>query len=123
LSNGEVKHELLTSSLLPKIIQSTFFSRVPRYIHISILRNGEWTRPKIVSASAQGSIQRQKAWVNQHIKVKSPQTLLVPTVAAEFFSRVPRYIHISILRNGEWTRPKIVSVRPYSTGSRKENVD
>jgi ferredoxin-nitrate reductase len=36
-----------------------------------------------VISSAQGSIQRQKAWVNQHIKVKSPQTLLVPTVAAE----------------------------------------
>ncbi|KAJ5849351.1 Nitrate reductase [Penicillium chrysogenum] len=32
---------------------------------------------------AQGSIQRQRAWVNQHIKVKSPQTLLVPTVAAK----------------------------------------
>lgn len=27
---------------------------------------------------AQTSIQRQKAWVAQHIKVKSPQTLLVP---------------------------------------------
>ncbi|PGH14126.1 hypothetical protein AJ79_03243 [Helicocarpus griseus UAMH5409] len=31
---------------------------------------------------AQGSIQRQKAWVTQHIKVKSPQTLLVPMVEA-----------------------------------------
>jgi hypothetical protein len=27
---------------------------------------------------AQTNVQRQKAWVNQHIKVKSPQTLLVP---------------------------------------------
>ncbi|OKL61558.1 hypothetical protein UA08_03903 [Talaromyces atroroseus] len=32
---------------------------------------------------AQSNIQRQKAWANQHIKVKSPQTLLVPMIAAE----------------------------------------
>ncbi|KAE8137849.1 hypothetical protein BDV38DRAFT_271133 [Aspergillus pseudotamarii] len=30
---------------------------------------------------AQKGIQRQKAWVTQHIKVKSPQTLLVPVAA------------------------------------------
>ncbi|KAE8420222.1 hypothetical protein BDV36DRAFT_306935 [Aspergillus pseudocaelatus] len=30
---------------------------------------------------AQNGIQRQKAWVTQHIKVKSPQTLLVPVAA------------------------------------------
>jgi hypothetical protein len=32
---------------------------------------------------AQQGIQRQKGWVNQHIKVKSPQTLLVPSAAPE----------------------------------------
>jgi hypothetical protein len=32
---------------------------------------------------AQSSLQRQKAWVSQHIKVKSPQTLLVPMLAPE----------------------------------------
>ena len=30
---------------------------------------------------AQNGIQRQKEWVTQHIKVKSPQTLLVPVAA------------------------------------------
>ncbi|KAL2364661.1 hypothetical protein RJZ56_002427 [Blastomyces dermatitidis] len=29
---------------------------------------------------AQSGIQRQKAWATQHVKVKSPQTLLVPMV-------------------------------------------
>jgi hypothetical protein len=32
---------------------------------------------------AQKGIQRQKGWVSQHIKVKSPQTLLVPSAAPE----------------------------------------
>lgn len=35
-----------------------------------------------VKFSQQG-IQRQKAWVTQHIKVKSPQTLLVPVAALD----------------------------------------
>lgn len=35
---------------------------------------------------AQKGIQRQKGWVSQHIKVKSPQTLLVPSAAAEELS-------------------------------------
>lgn len=32
---------------------------------------------------SQHGIQRQKAWVTQHIKVKSPQTLLVPVAALD----------------------------------------
>ena len=32
---------------------------------------------------AQANVQRQKTWANKHIKVKSPQTLLVPQVAPE----------------------------------------
>ncbi|EAW21029.1 molybdopterin oxidoreductase family protein [Aspergillus fischeri NRRL 181] len=35
---------------------------------------------------AQKGIQRQKGWVSQHIKVKSPQTLLVPSAAPEELS-------------------------------------
>ncbi|KAL4914762.1 hypothetical protein BDW62DRAFT_219835 [Aspergillus aurantiobrunneus] len=38
-----------------------------------------WDREFVEAVGlAQIGIQRQKAWVNQHIKVKSPQTLLVP---------------------------------------------
>lgn len=35
---------------------------------------------------AQSNIQRQKAWANKHIKVKSPQTLLVPNASPEDLS-------------------------------------
>lgn len=38
---------------------------------------------------AQTNIQRQKAWANKHIKVKSPQTLLVPKATQEELSRRP----------------------------------